>query len=296
MQVLREDPGSTGLVTSISGMITKHGMGLWSTDAAGQGLPDGRRQRAGARRNPNGRSRFRLSGPGGRRRLHGHLRRRRAEHRHRRRAGAQAGHPRTPSRRPVTRQLLADMVSNEWVGRRIDVTGDGFHRLRGGRRMSAETTQVIDARWAPHVEGARQANEALREMGDLIPDFDTPEQVAAMRGQSRRSFRELELAAAHGDRTIPGPAGDMRVRVAEAAGPSTGCGLSRHPRRRVLHGLAGDARPGERPAGPGHRHHRRQPGLPARSGAPVPGRPRRLPRRSGLADRQCRRRSSARRR
>jgi acetyl-CoA C-acetyltransferase len=31
MQVLREDPGSTGLVTSISGMITKQGMGLWST-------------------------------------------------------------------------------------------------------------------------------------------------------------------------------------------------------------------------------------------------------------------------
>ncbi len=30
-QVLREDPGSTGLVTSISGMITKQGMGLWST-------------------------------------------------------------------------------------------------------------------------------------------------------------------------------------------------------------------------------------------------------------------------
>ena len=30
MHVLREDPGSTGLVTSVSGMITKHGMGLWS--------------------------------------------------------------------------------------------------------------------------------------------------------------------------------------------------------------------------------------------------------------------------
>ena len=31
MAVLRENPGATGLVTSISGMITKQGMGLWST-------------------------------------------------------------------------------------------------------------------------------------------------------------------------------------------------------------------------------------------------------------------------
>ncbi len=31
MDVLRADPGSTGLITSISGMITKQGMGLWST-------------------------------------------------------------------------------------------------------------------------------------------------------------------------------------------------------------------------------------------------------------------------
>ncbi|MCW2549812.1 MAG: acetyl-CoA acetyltransferase [Mycobacterium sp.] len=29
--VLREDPGSTGITTSISGMITKQGLGLWST-------------------------------------------------------------------------------------------------------------------------------------------------------------------------------------------------------------------------------------------------------------------------
>ena len=31
VQVLRDDPGSVGLVTSISGMITKHGASLWST-------------------------------------------------------------------------------------------------------------------------------------------------------------------------------------------------------------------------------------------------------------------------
>ncbi len=38
MDVLRENPGSTGLVTSISGMITKHGMGLWSTTPATKGF------------------------------------------------------------------------------------------------------------------------------------------------------------------------------------------------------------------------------------------------------------------
>jgi acetyl-CoA C-acetyltransferase len=38
MDVLREDPGSTGLVTSVSGMITKHGLGLWSTNPANKGF------------------------------------------------------------------------------------------------------------------------------------------------------------------------------------------------------------------------------------------------------------------
>jgi acetyl-CoA C-acetyltransferase len=32
VELLREQPGSVGLVTCISGMITKHGMALWSTD------------------------------------------------------------------------------------------------------------------------------------------------------------------------------------------------------------------------------------------------------------------------
>jgi acetyl-CoA C-acetyltransferase len=38
MQILREDPGATGLLTSISGMITKQGMGLWSTTPPEQGF------------------------------------------------------------------------------------------------------------------------------------------------------------------------------------------------------------------------------------------------------------------
>jgi acetyl-CoA C-acetyltransferase len=32
-EVLREDPGSTGLVTAVSGFLTKQGVGIWSTDA-----------------------------------------------------------------------------------------------------------------------------------------------------------------------------------------------------------------------------------------------------------------------
>jgi acetyl-CoA C-acetyltransferase len=38
VQVLRENPGSTGLVSSISGMITKQGMGLWSTTPPAKGF------------------------------------------------------------------------------------------------------------------------------------------------------------------------------------------------------------------------------------------------------------------
>ena len=86
--------------------------------------------------------------------------------------------------------------------------------------MSAETTQVIHERWTRHVEGARQANEALREMGDFTPDFTSPEMVAAIRPVPE-VFRGLELAVPMEDGTIPGPAGDMRVRIAKAPDANT---------------------------------------------------------------------------
>jgi acetyl-CoA C-acetyltransferase len=38
VDVLRDEPGSTGLVTCISGMITKHGMALWSTQPPADGF------------------------------------------------------------------------------------------------------------------------------------------------------------------------------------------------------------------------------------------------------------------
>src|ERR1700759_3159205 len=81
--------------------------------------------------------------------------------------------------------------------------------------MSAETTQIIHERWTRHVEGARQANVALREMGDFTPDFTSPEMVAAIRPVPE-VFRGMELAVPVEDGTIPGPAGDMRVRIAKA--------------------------------------------------------------------------------
>ena len=49
VEVLREHPGTTGLVTCISGMITKHGMALWSTTSARRRLPLRRRVRRDAR-------------------------------------------------------------------------------------------------------------------------------------------------------------------------------------------------------------------------------------------------------
>ena len=64
--------------------------------------------------------------------------------------------------------LLADMSAAEWVGRRIDVSRRHFSQ------EDALTAQIVDPRWAPHVEGARQVNDALRQMGDLIPVFTRP--------------------------------------------------------------------------------------------------------------------------
>ncbi len=95
--------------------------------------------------------------------------------------------------------------------------------------MSAETTQVIHERWTRHVDGAREANIALREMGDFTPDFTSAEMVAAIRPVPQ-VFLDQELAIPMEDGTIPGPAGDMRVRIAKAlnAGPPPAVYLDIH--------------------------------------------------------------------
>jgi acetyl esterase/lipase len=56
-------------------------------------------------------------------------------------------------------------------------------------------------------------NDALSRMGDLIPPLDTPEQVAAIRAVPD-AFRDQELPLAMQSRAIPGPAGDIGVRMA----------------------------------------------------------------------------------
>jgi acetyl esterase/lipase len=70
-------------------------------------------------------------------------------------------------------------------------------------------------------------NDALREMGDLIPVFETPEQVAGMRAIPD-AFLSAELAIPMHSSMIPGPAGDMRVRVAPAPGTPTAVYLDIH--------------------------------------------------------------------
>ncbi len=71
----------------------------------------------------------------------------------------------------------------------------------------------IDPRWEPHLSGSRRMNEALRQMGDLIPPLDTPEQVAATRVVPEMfALQELPLPM-HG-LTLPGPGGELTARVA----------------------------------------------------------------------------------
>jgi acetyl esterase/lipase len=86
---------------------------------------------------------------------------------------------------------------------------------------------LFDPRWTPHVEGARQVNDALRQMGDLIPVFETPDQVAAMRAVPD-AFRSADVAVPVRDGLIPGPAGDMRVRIAAPQGQPAAVYLDIH--------------------------------------------------------------------
>jgi acetyl esterase len=78
--------------------------------------------------------------------------------------------------------------------------------------VSTVSELPIDARWLPHVEASARMNDALARMGDLIPPLDTPEQVAAARPVPE-AFGVQELPLAAQDRTVPGPAGAVPVRV-----------------------------------------------------------------------------------
>jgi acetyl-CoA C-acetyltransferase len=126
MDVLRENPGTTGLVTSVSGMITKHGMGLWSTTPANKGFQVADVSAQALAKTPTAAADAGYEGPADvvayTVTYEGDLPQ----------TGiaiarvAQAGAPVHTIAVTTDQHLLADLVSSEWVGRRINVIGDGF--------------------------------------------------------------------------------------------------------------------------------------------------------------------------
>ncbi len=126
MQVLREDPGSTGLVTSISGMITKHGMGLWSTTPPSKPF---RRTDVSDRaldETPTAAADPGYQGPAD---VVGYTVSYEGDAPGTGIVVAKAAQDGAPVHTVATTtdaDLLAAMVSGEWVGRRIDVSGDSF--------------------------------------------------------------------------------------------------------------------------------------------------------------------------
>jgi acetyl-CoA C-acetyltransferase len=125
VEVLREQPGTTGLVTCISGMITKHGMAMWSTTPP----PDGFRF-ADVSDETSARTAVIDLAPDydGPARIDGYT----VVH-------SRAGEPEraivvatTPEgRRTVAAttdtDLAAAMVGEEWCGRDVHVSGNAFH-------------------------------------------------------------------------------------------------------------------------------------------------------------------------
>ena len=126
MQVLREDPGSTGLVTSISGMITKHGMGLWSTEPPPKGFQMADVSEQALAETSTAAADSAYQGPAD---VVGYTVTYEGDAPSTGIVVARASQADEPTHAVATTsdpELLADMVSSEWVGRRIDVTGDGF--------------------------------------------------------------------------------------------------------------------------------------------------------------------------
>ncbi len=126
MDVLRDNPGTSGLITSISGMITKHGMGLWSTTPANKGfqatdvgdLPLVTTPTAVADPGFEGRAKvvaYTVTYDGDAPQTGIALAR-----------ATRSGPPTQTLAVTTDPGLLADLVSSEWVGRRIHISGDRF--------------------------------------------------------------------------------------------------------------------------------------------------------------------------
>ena len=141
VEVLREQPGTTGLVTCISGMITKHGMALWSTRPPSDGFRFADVSDENARTNRGTRPRARARRLGAHRRVHG-----RALTRRRTRTGHRRGHHR---RRPSLRR--------------------GQHRHRPRRRHGRG--RVVHARRARHRQHVL-TSEPASAAGVYTPSVD----------------------------------------------------------------------------------------------------------------------------
>jgi len=130
VEVLREHPGAVGLVTCISGMITKHGMALWSSAPLAGGFRSADVSDATMRQST---VRELVAGYEGTARVDGytvvHSREGRPE-----RAIVVA--TTVDGRRCVAAntddELVGAMVTDEWVGRDVDVVGAEF-RATGAR-------------------------------------------------------------------------------------------------------------------------------------------------------------------
>jgi acetyl-CoA C-acetyltransferase len=126
MNVLREDPGSYGLLTSISGMITKHGTGLWSTTPANKGFQladvsdQARAQTPTAAADPD------YQGPAD---VIAYTVTYEREDPQTGIVIARAARPGALTHTVAVTSdpgLMSDMVGSEWVGRRIEVLREGF--------------------------------------------------------------------------------------------------------------------------------------------------------------------------
>ena len=160
--MLRDAPGTTGLLTFISGIITKHGTSVWSTTPARAGAsrsPTSQRRRR--REHARARSRRRPPRHRGRRRLHRRARRRRASLRDGRRAH---GRRRT---RVVVRNDDAEPRGRHGrptsgVGREIVVDGDRFQSVAVNDVRSERRRPTVDRRSCDRCSRARSCSSARR--------------------------------------------------------------------------------------------------------------------------------------
>ena len=123
--LLRDAPGTTGLLTFISGIITKHGTSVWSTTPPDAGLRVRRHLGATSRRAPR-RSISSTTTTAPRSSTPTPSRTRQASRATRRCVARTSDDATRAWCATTTPTLAADMTSVEWCGREIAVDGDRF--------------------------------------------------------------------------------------------------------------------------------------------------------------------------